>query len=182
MECVGESGGRGVTVHSFAESLARSSAEADNPIWGEIYRKAFHNFDSMTCVRADGWAQRGGIDRVLTLKSGKTLSVDEKVRAKDYGDVLLEYWSDERGRVPGWVAKDLACDFVAYAVLPARTCYLLPFQLLRRAWRANGADWVKRHRRILAENIGYTTVSVGVPVVELFAALNDSMSITWGEI
>lgn len=168
-----------MTVHNFARSLAASNAQADNPIWLEVYRKAFPNLAAATCVRQDGWAQRGGIDRVLVLGSGKTLHVDEKVRAVDYGDVLLEYWSNAERREPGWVAKDLACDYIAYAVLPSRVCYLLPFQSLRYVWRENCGRWCEQYPRVKADNRTYTTVSVAVPKDVLFDALRDSMTIQW---
>ena len=61
--------------------------------WTDVYRGAFPDLLSMTNVRKDGWAQRGGIDRVLTLSSGKTITVDEKVREKVWPDILLERWS-----------------------------------------------------------------------------------------
>lgn len=166
-------------VHDFHESLARSAAQVDAPWWLEVYRTAFPDLASAVSVREDGWAQRGGIDRVLTLESGKTLTVDEKVRTKEYDDILLEYWSDERRRVRGWVAKDLACDFIAYAFEQSGRCYLLPFQGLRRAWRDNCMTWVNTFRRIEAKNKGYTTVSVAVPTIELLNAVRDSMIVTW---
>jgi hypothetical protein len=169
-----------MTVHSFRRSLAVSAEQADNPIWDQVYKKAFPTLAATVCARADGWAQRGGIDRVLILASGKSLHVDEKVRETDYGDVLLEYWSDVDRRVPGWVAKDLACDYIAYAVLPSKICYLLPFHALRFAWRENRHDWTKRHRRVEADNGNYMTVSVAVPTAELFDAMRDAMSVTWG--
>src|SRR5690606_6534418 len=127
------SGGGVMVVHSFRESLERSNGYVDAPWWGEVYARAFPGFTSMMSVREDGWAQRGGIDRVITLKSGKTLTVDEKVREKSWGDILLERWSDERRGTPGWIQKDLACDYIAYAFAPDRRCYLLPFMQLRRA-------------------------------------------------
>lgn len=166
-------------VHDFNESLARSAAKVDAPWWMEVYRTAFPDLESAVSVRNDGWAQRGGIDRVLTLASGKTLTVDEKVRAEEYDDILLEYWSDEHRKVRGWVAKDLACDFIAYAFERSGRCYLLPFQELRRAWRANCREWVSSYRRIEAKNRGYVTVSVPVPTIELLNAIRDSMLITW---
>lgn len=161
--------------HSFSESLALAAAQTDSPIWERAYKRLFHNFSNMTSVRSDGWAQRGGIDRVVTLASGKTLTIDEKVRYKDYGDILLEYWSSEERRVLGWVAKDLACDYIAYAIIPSSKCYLLPFQPLRSAWRDNAKEWVGKYKRIEAENAGYKTVSVGVPIPVLFGALNEAM-------
>lgn len=144
-----------------------------------MYRAAFPDLASAVCVRADGWAQRGGVDRVLTLSGGKTLTVDEKVRAEEYDDILLEYWSDEARRVRGWVAKDLACDFIAYAFEQSGRCYLLPFQSLRRAWRINGRHWVNTYRRVEARNSGYVTVSVPVPTVELLNAVRDAMIVFW---
>jgi hypothetical protein len=168
-----------VTVHNFARSLAASNEQADNPIWFEVYTKAFPSLESIACVRQDGWAQRGGIDRVLVLGSGKTLAVDEKVRFKDYGDILLEVFSDYDRRTPGWVGKDLACDYIAYAVIPLKVCYLLPFQTLRRAWQANRIEWVKKYPLTPADNGTYRTFSVGVPKPVLFGALRDAMEVSW---
>jgi len=164
-----------MTVHDFRESLQKAADQADAPWWLGVYRKAFPDLESCVSVREDGWAQRGGIDRVLTLKSGRTLSVDEKVRYKDRDDIALEYWSDEARKIRGWVAKDLACDFIAYAFVPSGRCYLLPFQTLRRAWRDNRKEWVRDHFRVEAENPGYKTISVAVPIAILMSALGDAM-------
>jgi len=165
--------------HSFADSLARSHAQAEAPWWLDVYRKAFPGLQSAVCVRNDGWAQRGGIDRVLTLSSGKTLTVDEKVREKDYDDILLETWSDIERRQKGWIQKELACDYIAYAFVPSARCYLLPFQTLRAAWRKNHLNWTARYRRVEADNGSYTTVSVAVPIAALMAALVDAIRVDW---
>src|ERR1043165_1536712 len=121
-----------MTVHDFNESLAKSHAEQDAPYWQIVYRKAFGDrLQTIQNVRNDGWAQRGGIDRLLMLTDGTVLKVDEKVREKDWPDVLLEIWSDRDRRKEGWALKDLTCDFIAYAFVPSQTCYLFPWQLLR---------------------------------------------------
>ena len=166
-------------VHNFEESLAFSQNQSDAPFWGEVYRSAFPNLQTMTCVRQDGWAQRGGIDRILVLKSGKTLAIDEKVRKEDWPDILLERWSDEEKKVPGWVQKDLACDFIAYAFIPSQKCYLLPFLTLRRAWIKNGRIWIQNHREIRADNGSYTTVSVAIPIDILMDSIIDSICVGW---
>lgn len=165
--------------HDFQKSLKRSQQMAGAPWWFEVYREAFPNLESAVNVREDGWAQRAGIDRVLTLSSGKTLTVDEKVRERDWPDIALEYWSDFERRTPGWIAKELATDYLAYAFIPSRVCYLFPFQTLRAAWRENHADWVRCHKRIEADNGNYTTMSVAVPIPELMKALTDAMRVTW---
>lgn len=169
-----------VVVHDFHDSLERSQGYADAAWWLDVYRAAFPNLESAVCVRNDGWAQRGGIDRVLTLSSGKTLTVDEKVREEDWPDILLEYWSDLGSKVPGWVAKDMACDFIAYAFVPSQTCYLIPFQTLRQAWRHNCNQWVARYKRVEAKNRRYVTVSVAVPTDVLLKSLGDAMRVSWG--
>ena len=166
-------------VHDFHESLALSHEHADAPWWRLVYQEAFPTLESSVCVRGDGWAQRGGIDRVLTLACGRTIGIDEKVRAEDWPDILLEYWSDEDRKIRGWVAKDLACDFIAYAFIPSQRCYLLPTLTLRRAWRENGREWVSQYRRVEALNNGYKTVSVPVPIAVLMESLSDAMLVRW---
>ena len=168
-------------IHDFSKSLAKSHAQADAPWWFAVYREAFPDLQAAVNVRNDGWAQRGGIDRVLTLSSGKTLTIDEKVREENWPDILLEYWSDKERKINGWVAKDLACDFIAYAFVPSQTCHLLPFQTLRRAWRKNHVLWVSQYRRIEAKNNGYTTISVAIPTKILLGALGDAMTVSWAQ-
>lgn len=166
-------------VHNFKESLAFSYQHEHNEMWDIVYKKAFPTFQDSYSVKNDGWAQRGGIDRVVVLESGKTLSIDEKIRARDYGDILLEYWSNLERKTPGWVAKDLACDYIAYAFAPSKKCYLLPFQQLRQSWKKNKNEWVKKYKRIEANNGNYTTISVAVPTNILFDSLLDSMRVSW---
>ena len=166
----------------FQTDLAWSNAQSDAPWWEKVYRQAFPDFAGMHRVPSDGWAQRGGIDRIIVLSSGKTLSIDEKCSRKDWPAFCIEYWSSEEHKRPGWVAKDLACDFIAYAFAPSGRCYLLPFQTLRRAWRLNGREWVDSaksgapgYKDIRARNRGYTTVSVGVPIGDVLSAITDAI-------
>jgi len=161
--------------HDFRASLAMSESYADAGWWLDLYRRAFPSLISAVCVRDDGWAQRGGIDRVITLASGRVYTVDEKVRTHDWPDILLEQWSDEARRSPGWVQKPLACDFVAYAFAPSRRCYLLPVAPLQRAWRLYGRQWIDRYGQRRAHNVGYVSTNVPVPIDVLLHAMADAM-------
>lgn len=172
--------------HNFAESLAASHIQADASWWREVYEEAFPGLSAMVCVRADGWAQRGGIDRVLTLSSGRTVTVDEKVREKAWPDILWEFWSDVDRKVTGWAAKDLACDYIAYAFVPTQVCYLLPALQVRKAWQLFGAEWVRKaktgergFRIVDADNVRYTTRSVAVPIDVSLSAIRDSLIVHW---
>lgn len=159
------------TTHDFASSLALSDSYRDAGWWLPVYRRAFPSLSSAVTVNDDGWAQRGGIDRLLTLSSGKTFTVDEKIRTREWPDILLEQWSDEARRVPGWVQKPLACDFIAYAYAPSGVCYLLPVPALQRAWRQRGRQWIDRYGVRRARNPGYVSVSVPVPRQELMEGI-----------
>lgn len=184
------------TVHNFAESLAMSHKMEEAPWWEPVYRQAFPNFGAMHSVRSDGWAQRGGIDRLVFLKSGKTVTIDEKVRAEKWPDILLERWSSKENQTPGWIQKDLACDFIAYAFVPSETCYLLPFLSLRKAWLDHGRHWISMaesgpldakgnpkgkdgFKVVAAKNNGYTTESIAVPTGVLLKSITESMSVSW---
>lgn len=184
---MGQSIGRGkLTVHQFSQSLALSKLQENAAWWPLVYNSAFPGHLSAVSVRDDGWAQRGGIDRVITLKSGKVVTVDEKVRSKSYGDIALERWSDKARKTPGWMQKDLACDYIAYAFVPDQRCYLLSFLSLRSAWIKNGRDWITRaeanadgFRVVTAKNTSYVTESIAVPIPKLLTALQQTQVIEW---
>lgn len=167
-------------VHDFRESLGKSAAQANAPWWYEVYKLAFPSMAACVYVRKDGWAQRGGVDRMLTLESGRTISVDEKVREKDWNDIALERWSDEAKQKPGWIQKPLLCDYIAYAFIPSRRCYLFPTLLLQRAWRLSGREWIASYGQIRAYNKGYVTISIPVPIPVLLSALSNSIVVEWG--
>ncbi|MEG3124445.1 hypothetical protein [Sphingomonas sp. GB1N7] len=165
-------------MHHFGKSLALSNWFVDADWWMPMYQKAFPTLVSAVAVREDGWAQRGGIDRLLTLACGRTYTVDEKVRTADWPDVLLERWSDEARKLPGWVQKPLACDFIAYAFAPAGTCLLLPVAALQRAWRQHGRQWIALYGTRLAYNQDYVSVGVPVPRGVLMQAMVEAMIVS----
>ena len=169
------------TVHKFGDSLAASHAQASAPWWWEVYHQAFGDrLEATLCVRHDGWAQRGGIDRQLILTDGTILKVDEKVRYKDYPDFFLEVSSDDSRRPPdGWMEKPLTCDFIAYAFVPSQTCYLLPYQLLKCAWDQHKRGWWTEYGLKSVPNRGYTTTGIPVPIPVVLDAVQDAIRVTW---
>lgn len=176
-----------MTVHDFDRSLAFSHHHQDAYWWDVVYKQAFPTMVGMQDVRGDGWAQRAGIDRRILLGDASYVDIDEKVREKDYGDILLEVWSDFGRRKPGWITKPLAIDYLAYAIKPAATVYLLPFRLLQTTYTKNEAAWrdaVREGRRGYqvrdAQNRGYVTRNLALPIADLLTAMRGCMAFEWG--
>jgi|TARA_Y100000310_G_scaffold5228_1_gene6124 hypothetical protein len=174
-------------VHSFTEQLEYSAKLSDEPSWVDFYRRLWPEMSA--CVRVDspGKTQRDGIDRLIVLATGRQFTVDEKKRSEDHGDVLLEEWSVWKGEghsqnKVGWALDpEKQCDFIAYAVIPARKCYLLPFELLRQAFMTHRSEWVREYRLPRpTRNRGYVTLNVGIPPGVLKVALWEQMHRKFG--
>lgn len=162
----------GIVVHDFQAKLAESNTLSDEDSWIGFYERVWPG--QIVCsvrIDKDSVFQRWGVDREIKLVTGQQFTVDEKKRTKDYGDMLIEEWSqfygerDTRNKV-GWT-RDRAkrCDFVAWAVVPSGKCWLIPFDLLRRTTHAYLGDWKKaagtRYPSI-SQNRNYQTVNCPV--------------------
>jgi len=176
-------------MHQFSEDLCWAESQADAPYWWPLYKDAFPSLVHMERVKKDGWAQRGGIDRLLVLESGKTLHVEEKARRKYYPDVALEHWSNYERQIPGWIEKDLATDYFCYVWVPKAQGVLFPFHTLRKAWLTNRESWMKQaeYRQngfyiAKSPNPGYTTYSTCVPLPIISAAVKDAMKVSWSSM
>lgn len=172
--------------HDFRESLEQSQEANDLPIWREMYQQAFPSMVAMVDHRQDGEHQRAGIDRSVILANSKQILIDEKVRFKAYDDICLEVWSDKGRRVPGWVAKPLRCDYIAYAVAPLGKGYLLPTVQLQSAWAKHGEQWSNEYFHPEAYNkrgeSEWVTENVAVPVPVLFKAIGGCLRLTFEAI
>ena len=166
-------------VSNFQQDLKFSHAQSEQPFWREVYKQAFPDMINMTDVRKDGWAQRAGIDRIITTASGSIYRIDEKTRRHAYNDFLLEFISNDVKQTPGWICKDLDCQFIAYAILPQKHCYLWPVVPLQRAWKQNGENWIKQYGYRYAQNQGYRTINCPVPMVELMRKISVAMFFRW---
>lgn len=138
------------------------------------YYKVFPELDKIGVVESIE-LQRKGIDKVLQMKSGKKILVDEKKRRKDYGDILLEEYSNWETRRPGWLGRGHYTDYIVYVIVETGKVYLLPFLILQKAWRDNYAGWKRNYRTIQARNQTYTTTSLCIPIDILFRALEKAM-------
>ncbi len=158
-------------AHDFEEQLAYSEEASQEAFWDAVYRKAFPTLVNHMPCPGDVESQRMGIDRLILLSNGQTLKIDEKKRRKDRNDVLLEYVSVDTTGAPGWVEKDLAIDYIAYAFMPSRQCLLMPWPQLRRAWFGFKDQWLRKYKIPPVPNKGYHTLCVAVPIPVLQNAI-----------
>lgn len=163
-----------IAPRDFRSDLDYSLAASTETFWEAVYRKAFINM--LACEQvSDLDQQKRGIDRIIYLANGHTLTIDEKKREREYQDILLEYTSNHERNTPGWIEKDLAIDYLAYGFMQSRRCYLFPWPMLRRAWLRFGSEWRKKYRPVVAATwVGgnsYHTISVPVPIAVLQRAI-----------
>jgi len=131
--------------------------------------------------RQDGDHQRAGIDRTVVLSNAKVIYIDEKTRGRNpktqqvYEDILLEVFSDERRQTLGWACKPLQSDYIAYLIAPLGVCHLLPVLQLQLAWSRNGQRWTRQYGWRKAQNNGWVTANVPVPVEELYPAIGGGL-------
>lgn len=159
-----------------------SQKASDEPFWENVYSRAFVGYVGNLPVLGDSPAQRLGIDRFVILSSGKELRIDEKKRETVYPDILLEYLSNDQTGTPGWIEKDLLIDYIAYAFMPVKRVHLYPWQQLRLAWALHGRAWQKKYKKVPAQNAGYTTWSVAIPITTLDEAVRSVSVIQLGSI
>lgn len=178
-------------LHSFDESLHKSQQRAEMSYWPTIHRKRFPNLVSCKYVKKDGYRQRRGIDRIIKLKNGQYIFIDEMDRDKNYPDLLFEQYSDTAKRTPGKIEKNiLLCDFFAYNFLPEHRCYFFVYEELRRFWLRHKDYAIQRaeqrsggFRVIWADNEkdGYqwVTKSIAVPFDFLLPRIEGTEIIDW---
>jgi hypothetical protein len=159
-------------MNDFKKDLEYSHKCEVMELWEKAYRHFFPTMASTIVHGQDGEHQRAGVDRSVILKNSKQVLVDEKARRiKDTGDIMVEYMSNDRMETPGWVEKPLRCDYVAYAFIPSRKVYLLPFVQLQNAWMRHKEVWLKKYGTKGAQNKGYKTLNCPVPTDVLFSKM-----------
>lgn len=131
----------------------------------EAYKEIYSNFYSpdqivsITNAQLEmGNHQCMGIDRVIVLKDGSIIRVEEKTRwnirpekKNDYGanlDICFEYESRDyiSGRMDkGWIEKELHVDMILIYYVNVGRAFYYPFKMLQRVWLKNKELWLKKY-------------------------------------
>lgn len=143
----------------------------------------------------DATMQRRGIDYVATLRRGAEVLIDHKARERGCSrwwtdrtpELALEVWSVvpcagcPKGRV-GWsLDEEKATDYTLHTFDDSDSpmALLVPFQLLRVAFRRNGREWLQAYRSAdqwtSYGDSGWTSRCVFVPWPTVRDAMTDAM-------
>ena len=108
-------------------------------------------------IDADSPLQRCGVDVAVFVPAlQRPIYVEEKFRQIDYGDFLVEEWSNLEQKKVGWTMDDKKIsDYVAYHV-PGK-CYILHFPTLRKACQTYLEKWKATRHPKDVRNQGYVT-------------------------
>ena len=69
-------------------------------------------------------------------------------------------------------------NYLAYAFMESQRVYLFPWLMLRRAWGNYKTAWINKYKPpIIAQNRGYQTISVAVPIMILKKAISTATTI-----
>jgi hypothetical protein len=159
-------------MNDFKKDLEYSHDCEAMEMWESAYRHFFPTMASSVTHGQDGEHQRAGVDRSIILANSKQILIDEKARRiHDTGDIMVEYVSNDRMETLGWAEKPLRCDYIAYAFVPSKKVYLLPFTQLQNAWHRNKDEWLKKYRTKRAPNKNYNTLNCPVPTSVLFSKM-----------
>lgn len=142
----------------------------------QAYFRAFPHLVNINNIE-DKERQLLGVDKELVFENGNTVNVDEKKRRKDYGDILLEEYSNFETKRIGWLGKEKYTDYITYVIMPSKKVYFLPFLLLQRVWLENYYEWLMKYGRKFADNGTYKTSSIPIPTEELLSSLKESFNL-----
>jgi hypothetical protein len=166
-------------THNFEEDLEQSHKDHHLPQWESCYRYFFPTMQSMSLHLGNEWNQNAGVDRCIRLTDGKSISIDEKVGHQAFKTIPLEFWSDCERKRPGWVRKQMLCDYIAYLILPLGKCHLLPVIQLQAAWKIHGEEWKSRFKTKSSSSGRWTTEFCPVPPDVLYPAMGAMLRYTF---
>lgn len=161
-------------INEFKYDLKFSLEHGFDEFINKFYLEVFPWLESIEIVD-NIELQKKGIDKILKFENKKEILIDEKKRRKDYGDILLEEYSNYEKKIVGWLGKEKYTDYISYIVIPSKKIFLFPFLLLQSAWVKNYESWLDLYDRKLAPNPGYYTSNIPVPKDVLINALNKEM-------
>lgn len=146
---------------TVGDRIERNKKFSDEKAYKEIYCN-FYSDQIVTIINAQlemGNHQYMGIDRVIVLKDGSIIRVEEKTRwnvrpeeKNNFGanlEICLEYGSrNTSGRMDkGWIEKELHVDMILFYYKNVGRAFYYPFKMLQRVWFKNKEAWLQKYEK-----------------------------------
>ena len=142
-----------MTVYDMHETLAMERGVMRGSVINTL-KSLIPGCTSVT--RSTGTEDRSGVDWWAMLRGGHKVGVDGKTRREGCScfwngepELALELWSVVEKRKTGWTLDESkTTEYVFYYWPPSdtRLVFLIPFQLLRKAFRENLTTWFRDHK------------------------------------
>jgi len=119
---------------------------SDNLGWlNTLYRQAFPHLRRIE-GNTDLATQFEGVDKRFYCRNPRPYRIEEKLRYTDYGDLLLEDYSNYTTKRPGW-ARDTqkTTEFLAYIIVPSKALWIVRYPALRQYFLANYVGLYERY-------------------------------------
>lgn len=132
---------------------------------------------STNVIKAHSENDRNGTDWWVETLSGNFLSVDAKIRSKDFSlhgqdDLALEIWSVVEKKVVGWTRdKKKRTDYILWMWTDTGRWCILPFQMLCFVFENKLSEWIKNYKiamQFTPNHCGYHSECVFVPRHEVW--------------
>lgn len=162
-------------MRTFDADLKESHSPVITSFFDANYRSQFGA--DINIIRNDNYndGQKRGIDVVIYRGNDTVIRAEEKADKYPPNNFALEYVSSDRTNAPGWMEKDLACDYLVYGFYKSGVCYFLPWLQLRRAWIEHRDHWKQSYPCRARDNGTYNTLWVAVPVKVVLQSVIDAM-------
>ncbi len=116
----------------------------------DFYKQQW-DIDSIEAV-TDKERQMLGIDKVLYLKDGTTINIDEKIESiRNTSNIVFEDKTDIERDVSGWLKDGQLTDYVVFYQVEMKKVYLIPFDLMLKQYKESKDKWMERglDRRVM---------------------------------
>lgn len=160
----------------FGADHAWEQEQAHSAWWAQTMQQAFPNAEAWR--HATEREQTRGVDFVVwgPWVGGRwSHNVDAKFRRKVWPDILIEIQSNSTTGTAGWAVKQADTDYLAYAWVPSRETWFIPFGWLQTVLAKRGDEWIARYRRVRSANVAdfgdYTTTSLPIPKSEIWRSV-----------
>ncbi len=174
--------------YDFQERLAFSTSRCGKP-FETIIAETLPGI--LSVIKTDTDVDKTGIDYIATLRKGATIGIDLKLRDRgcsrywqDGEEFALEIWSvipdrHHKGKVGWTLDESKATDYTLHAfdVSDSDRLFLLPFQLLRKAFRMHFSQWLSIYRMAKQSSVDWKSECIFVPSHVVLTAIR-SASIT----